>query len=213
MTSDRWQQVQALCLATVKRDPGEGVAFLDQACMGDSVLRREVESLLAMHDTSDDLLANPVGAAAAKLLAQDATQLHAGQIVGAYRIEREIGRGGMGEVYLACDTRLDRPVALKRLPANFAGDADRVTRFQREARASSSLNHPNIVTIHEVAESDGQRFIVSEFVDGKTLRELMRYCRLSLDQVLDIAIQTASALSAAHHAGIVHRDIKPENIM
>src|SRR5262249_13539256 len=135
------------------------------------------------------------------------------QIVGTYRIEREIGRGGMGEVYLACDTRLDRPVALKRLPANFAGDADRVTRFQREARASSSLNHPNIVTIHEVAESDGQRCIVSEFVDGKTLRELMRNGRLSLDQVLDIAIQTASALSAAHNAGIVHRDIKPENIM
>ena len=127
-------------------------------------------------------------------------------------IER-LGAGGMGEVYLAQDARLSRLVALKILPAYFASDDARLRRFQSEARAASALNHPNILTIHEVGEDDGVYFIATEFIDGQTIRELIRKKELSLEEILDGAEQVASALSAAHAAGIVHRDIKPENIM
>ncbi|MBA3768884.1 MAG: protein kinase, partial [Acidobacteria bacterium] len=124
-----------------------------------------------------------------------------------------LGAGGMGEVYLAQDTRLGRLVALKMLPAYFVSDDARLRRFQREARAASALNHPNILTIHEVGEAEETHFIATEFIDGQTIRELVVKRDLSLEELLDIATQTASALAAAHAAGIVHRDIKPENIM
>ena len=213
MTPERWQQVKQLFDAALERSDSERVAFLDRACTGDAALRREVNTLLALHESSSDVLDDTVGAMAEKLLADEQSESLIGQTVGTYKVEREIGRGGMGEVYLARDTRLDRPVAIKLLPASFLNDADRVRRFQQEARAASSLNHPNIVTIHEVAETGGQRLLVSEYVEGKTLREVMKGEGLNLEQVLEIVIQTASALSAAHDAGIAHRDVKPENIM
>ncbi|HEY9233190.1 MAG TPA: protein kinase, partial [Blastocatellia bacterium] len=213
MTPERFQQVQDIFLAALDRDADERAAFLDQACADDRDLRHEVESLISLHESSDPLLDRTVGAVAAKLLIQDQNASLLGQAIGAYRVERQIGRGGMGEVYLARDTRLDRPVAIKLLPASFNHDSDRVRRFQQEARAASLLNHPNIVTIHEIGESAGRRFIVSEFVEGKTLRALLRPSRLALDQTLDIVIQTASALDTAHQAGIIHRDVKPENLM
>jgi serine/threonine protein kinase/Tol biopolymer transport system component len=213
MTPERWQQVKELFNAALECDASQRAAFLHQACSGDVTLHQQVESLLAMHESSDPLLDNRVSALAAELLPQDSPPSLIGQSLSIYKIERHIGRGGMGEVYLARDTRLDRPVAIKLLPDSFIHDADRVRRFQQEARAASSLNHPNIVTIHEVAELAGLRFIVSEFVEGKTLREWMNTDGIKLDQALDIVMQTASALGAAHHAGIVHRDIKPENIM
>jgi serine/threonine protein kinase len=119
----------------------------------------------------------------------------------------------MGEVYLARDTRLDRPVALKLLPSSLTSDPDRVRRFEREARAASSLSHPNIITVHEIGEEDGLRFIVTEYVEGRTLRELIESGGLNLPQALDTAIQVASALQAAHRVGVVHRDVKPENVM
>src|SRR5581483_4455176 len=123
------------------------------------------------------------------------------------------GRGGMGRVYLARDERLGRTVALKLLPGSLTGDADRVTRFQREARAASALNHPNILTIYDFGEHAGEHYIAAEYVAGRTLRALIGAPELTLTQTLDIIIQVASALSAAHAGGIVHRDIKPENIM
>ena len=213
MTPERWQQVKELFNAALECDAGQRTAFLQQACSGDVTLQQQVESLLAMHESSDRLLDGSVGALAAELLTQAQPPPLVGQSLGVYQVERHVGRGGMGEVYLARDTRLGRPVAVKLLPASFHQDPDRVRRFQQEARATSLLNHPNIVTIHEVAESAGLRFIVSEFVEGKTLREMIKAASLKLDQALDIVIQTASALAAAHQAGIVHRDIKPENIM
>ena len=137
----------------------------------------------------------------------------AGTKLGRYEIRSKIGEGGMGEVYLARDTKLDRKVALKILPAEVASHQDRMRRFVQEAKAASALNHPNIITIHEIDQSDSIHFIATEFVDGETLREHMRRTRLKLSEVLDVTAQIANALSAAHAARIAHRDIKPENVM
>ncbi|HSD44974.1 MAG TPA: serine/threonine-protein kinase, partial [Pyrinomonadaceae bacterium] len=149
----------------------------------------------------------------AYVLLGDDVDSHVAREIGPYRIIERLGAGGMGEVYLAQDTRLSRLVALKLLPAYFASDETRLRRFQSEARAASALNHPNILTIHEVGESDGVYFIATEFIDGKTIGELMRERALSLEEILDCVEQSASALAVAHAAGIVHRDIKPENVM
>src|SRR5436190_8057735 len=136
-----------------------------------------------------------------------------GTRLGRYEIRSKIGAGGMGEVYLAYDTTLDRPVALKVLPADVATASDRMRRFVQEAKAASSLNHPNIITIHEIDQTPSGHFIVTEFVEGDTLRDLMRSGPMTLDDVLEVGTQITGALAAAHAAGIVHRDIKPENIM
>lgn len=139
--------------------------------------------------------------------------LAGGSEFGHYRIVSKIGAGGMGEIYLAQDIKLDRKVALKILPPEFAEDKDRMSRFVREAKSASALNHPNIITIHEIGESDGTHFIATEFIDGKTLTEYAKSNSHNYKSVLEIAIQVASALDEAHHAGIVHRDIKPDNVM
>jgi serine/threonine protein kinase/Tfp pilus assembly protein PilF len=139
--------------------------------------------------------------------------LETGAIINQYKIISSIGKGGMGEVFLAQDTKLDRKVALKILPSEFAEDKDRMNRFVREAKSASALNHPNIITIHEIGESDGTHFIATEFIDGQTLNDYANSSSLSLKSILDIAIQVASALDEAHSAGIVHRDIKPDNVM
>ncbi|HET6975406.1 MAG TPA: protein kinase [Pyrinomonadaceae bacterium] len=141
------------------------------------------------------------------------TQLTRGQYVGHYQVVSLLGQGGMGEVYLAYDVRLRRPVALKLLPTKFILDAERVYRFKQEARAVSALNHPNIVTIHEIGRSNSSQFITTEFIEGETLRQHIATGPMTLDEALRIATQIASALTAAHSAGIIHRDIKPENIM
>jgi serine/threonine protein kinase len=144
---------------------------------------------------------------------KDESDLTAGQVIGSYQIISLIGRGGMGEVYLALDVRLGRKVALKLLPASVTGDRTRLRRFEQEARAASGLNHPNILTIHGVEEVDGRRLIATEFIDGVTLRQRMAASAINIHEALDIAIHVASALVAAHRLKIVHRDIKPENIM
>ena len=136
-----------------------------------------------------------------------------GSKLGRYEIRSHIGAGGMGDVYLARDTELDRNVALKVLPPTVASDQQRMRRFVQEAKAASSLNHQNIITIYEIGETDATRFIATEFIDGVTLRQQLRRGRLSLNETLDIGIQIATGLAAAHEAGIIHRDIKPENIM
>ena len=140
-------------------------------------------------------------------------ELAANSILSHYRIVSKIGAGGMGEVYLAEDTKLDRQVALKILPHEFAEDNDRMNRFVREAKSASALNQPNIITIYEISETDGIHFIASEYIQGETLHTRLEQTPLDLKTTLDIAIQVASALNAAHKAGIIHRDIKPENVM
>ncbi|MGH9843102.1 MAG: protein kinase domain-containing protein [Blastocatellia bacterium] len=216
MTPERDRQISALFHAACELTSGQRVAFLAQACAGDHELRREVEQLLAGDEQAGDFLNQPVDGVAAGLLAgqvASSAALPAGRRIGHYRIVSRLGAGGMGEVYLAEDTQLDRQVALKLLPAEFTADAERVRRFIREAKAASALNHPNIVTVHEIGQSEGLHFIVAEYVDGQTLRERMRVETLSLPAALDVAVQVAGALSVAHEAGVVHRDIKPENLM
>jgi len=139
--------------------------------------------------------------------------LNNGQQIGHYKIRSAIGAGGMGEIYLAQDTRLERRVALKILPEKFTADSDRLNRFVREAKSASALNHPNIITIYEIGEIDGTNFIATEFIEGETLRDRLMGGKMPLDELLSIAVQTSEALAAAHAAGIIHRDIKPENIM
>src|SRR5881275_774693 len=136
-----------------------------------------------------------------------------GAKLGRYEIRSQIGAGGMGEVYLAQDLTLDRKVALKVLPEDVASNRQRMQRFVQEAKAASGLNHPNIITIHEIGTEPGAHFMVTEFIDGENLRHHLRGAPMTLGEAIDIAIQIASALASAHAAGIIHRDIKPENIM
>src|SRR5262245_28798357 len=140
-------------------------------------------------------------------------ELQTGASLGRYRIISMIGAGGMGEVYLAEDTRLDRKVALKILPPDLAADQDRIRRFVQEAKAASALNHPNIITIYEIDETASGHYLATEFIDGETLRSYSHRSPLTVDESVDFAAQIAGALAAAHTAGIVHRDIKPENVM
>jgi serine/threonine protein kinase len=213
MTPERWQQVEAVLQAALDRPPQERAAYLDEVCAEDAELKDEAAQLLTAHDEAGDFIEQPAIAQDARVLVGDDKDVDIGRMVGPYRIIEQLGVGGMGEVYLAQDTRLGRLVALKILHAYFAAEDERLRRFQREARAASALNHPNILTIHEVGEANGVHFIATEFIDGQTLRELIADGDLSLEEILDISVQVASALSAAHAAGIIHRDIKPENIM
>ncbi|MGH9767949.1 MAG: serine/threonine-protein kinase, partial [Blastocatellia bacterium] len=185
---------------------GEALAeFLDRACEGDAELRRELESRLGDEVDTREILKHSPAALWRQRDQEDA--LRAGEKIRHYRIESRIGRGGMGEVYLARDEHLPRQVAIKILPPEFSADAKRVRRFEQEARTVSTLNHPNIITIFDIIHDGGNHFIVTEFVDGETLRQAINDGRLSLPQKLTAAIQIAEALSVAHEAGIVHRDI------
>ena len=195
------------------RPPQERASFLNAACSGDERLLDEATSLVNAYDEAGDFIEQPAMAQDARILLGSDIADKIGHEIGPYKIVRRLGAGGMGEVYLAQDTRLDRLVALKILPAYFASDDARLRRFQREARAASALNHPNILTIHEVGEAAGIWYIATEFIDGVTIRQLLRKQELSIAEILDISEQVCSAMAAAHVAGIVHRDIKPENIM
>jgi serine/threonine protein kinase/Tol biopolymer transport system component len=212
MTPERWQQVKAIFNSAIRYLPEQRDSFLSEACSGDTRLRSEVESLIASHERSGEFIDEPAYQDAA-WLADEKAELKAGQAIGSYQVLSFISRGGMGEVYLAQDQRLSRKVALKLLPVSFTTDIDRLRRFEQEARAASALNHPNIITIYEIQEFEGSHVIATEFVEGETLRQRLSRARLSLSETLNIAIQIADALSAAHKAGIVHRDIKPENVM
>src|SRR5258707_11702822 len=213
MTPERWQQVEEVLQAALECAPGERAAFLEQSCAGDPQLQAEASSLVFAHDAAVDFIEEPAMAQDARVILGDHRVRNLGREIGPYKIIDELGSGGMGEVYLAQGSRLDRQVALKVLPACFVSDDSRLRRFQREARAASALNHPSILTIHEVGEVDGIHFIAAEFIDGQTFRELIAGGDLSIPEVLDLVRQVAAALTAAHAAGIVHRDIKPENIM
>lgn len=211
MTPERHQQIGEVYHAALEVDREERPAFLDRACGSDEALRREVESLIASHEQASDFIAKPALAVAAGLLAGRESLV--GQRLAHYRVLSLVGAGGMGEVYLAEDTRLGRRVALKLLSSAFTNDEERMRRFIQEARAASALNHPNILTVYEIGQADGVDFIATEFIEGETLRPWMANQQLRLTQALDIAAQIAGALAAAHAAGVIHRDIKPENIM
>ena len=213
MTPERYRQVGDLYHAALEVDASERAAFLERACAGDDDLRHEVESLIASHEQATQFIAAPALAVAAGQLAGEHADSFAGRTFAHYRVLELLSAGGMGRVYLAEDTALGRRVALKVLPEYFTHDQNKIQRFRQEARAASALNHPNILTVHEVGQVDGTEFIATEYVDGETLREHMARARMTVGEVLDVAVPVASALHAAHESGIVHRDIKAENIM
>ncbi|MDX6497221.1 MAG: eukaryotic-like serine/threonine-protein kinase [Blastocatellia bacterium] len=209
-----WQRIKAIFHSAQECAPADRASFLDSACGDDGSMRQEVESLLAADETNEDFLGTPAYELMAGILADEKTEFVAGQEVGPYTILSSLGVGGMGQVYLAQDARLPRKVALKLLSMEVARDERRVQLFEHEAQAASRLNHPNVCMILEIGTApDGRRFIAMEHIDGVTLRDLMERRRLAPAEALDVAIQVAAALAAAHAAGIVHRDIKPENIM
>src|SRR6266705_484850 len=211
MPDRHWENLKEIFHAAVALAPAERHTYLDHACDGNASLRQAVESLIKSHEETSNFVDTPAYQAAAEMLV-DGVELKAGKNIAHYRIMRLIGEGGMGRVYLAEDTKLHRRVSLKFLSTNFTQDHERLGRFEQEARAQSALNHPNILTIHEISEAEGRRYIATEFIEGKTLRERLQ-SNLDIDDALDIALQVASALVAAHRVNIVHRDIKPENIM
>lgn len=213
MTPERYRQVSELYHAAIEIEAGARSAFLETACAGDEALRREVESLIESSERASEFIRTPALAVAAKHLAHDKPADLIGRTIARYKILSLIGAGGMGRVYLADDSMLGRRVALKLLPDYFTSDRNQVQRFRQEARAASALNHPNILTVHEVGQVDGMEFIATEFVEGETLRTRLSRGPLALQEALVIAVQIAEALIAAHQAGIIHRDIKPENVM
>ena len=213
MKAERWKQVNDLFQSAVERAPAERAAFLDEACRGDESLRREVGSLLTSHERSENFIELPAFEVAPELVTSERTNTLVGKLIGHYRIESLVGVGGMGEVYLARDERLGRKAALKLLPDSLTTDETQLSRFKNEARTASSLNHPNILTVYEIGAEGNRQFIATEFIEGITLRVSIGRGRINPHTALEIAVQVASALAAAHEAGVVHRDIKPENIM
>jgi serine/threonine protein kinase len=208
MKADRWQKIEQVFHAALQRKPEERADFLKTTCAGDRALYGDVQALLATNQQDDSFFEHSASALAAEMFTD-----RVGETIGPYEVLSELGSGAMGIVYLAQDVRLGRKIAIKILPSQFTNDRDRLRRFQQEARAASALNHPNILTVHEIEQKDGLHYIATEFVDGVTLRQHMANRRMSLDEVLNVATQIAGALQAAHAAGIAHRDIKPENVM
>ncbi|PYK52872.1 MAG: hypothetical protein DME48_13910 [Verrucomicrobia bacterium] len=215
MEPQLWQRITDLFDEAMTRGPKERMAFLKEACEGDSDLREQVERLIKSHEKSTEFLESSAFAVAPELLTDDRAGAGAsvGELIGHYRIESLIGIGGMGEVYLARDEGLGRKAALKLLPDSLTTDETQLSRFKNEARSASALNHPNILTVYEIGTEGNRRFIATEFIEGVTLRASLQGVRMNPHAAVDIAVQVASALAAAHEAGVVHRDIKPENIM
>jgi len=212
MTRERRQQVEEILLSLLPLAKSERVVRLDCVCADDPELRRELESLLAQETRADRFLQVPALEAAARALAREESEALIGRAVGPYRIDRLLGAGGMGEVYYGWDTRLLRAVALKFLPKEYMNDAAALDRFQREARAASTLSHPNICVVHDLGDLDGRPFIAMEYLEGQTLRACITGCALPRSTALDYAAQMLHGLAAAHRKGVVHRDLKPENL-
>lgn len=223
MQPDRIEKVKSLIAAALARRPEEREAFLANACAGDPDLRREIDVYLNVGDKTDrffyqaETVPNVQIPSLENAAPQPTVQVPAdpriGKEFGKYVISSRVAEGGMGVVYRALDRQLGREVALKILPEYFSMDRERLSRFYREARATSLLNHPNIVTVFDIGQIDGCEFIVTELVEGRTLREIMQQGPIPFIEMLKIASQIAGALAAAHRAGIIHRDIKPENVM
>ena len=215
MSDARWRRIEEVFHQATDLSPAERAQFLAAACAGDNDLQREVESLLANDDSADNLVETAVSRAVDRLPGDEfsAGADFVGRHIGPYLVTELIGKGGMGVVLKARDTQLNRTVAIKGLPSGGLAEPERKRRFLHEAKATSALNHPNIVTVHGVTQQDGADFIVMEYVAGKTLDQLIPHKGLPLKQALKYALDIADAVAAAHAAGIVHRDIKPSNVM
>jgi len=213
MDSERWRRVNRLFHQTLELSPEERAGFLNQACADDLSLIEEVCDLLAAHERSGSFIDSPAYKAAYGMLAEDAVSLAIGEQLNSYKILSRIGAGGMGEVYLAEDTRLDRKIALKVLPSIFTHDARRLARFRTEARAAAALNHPNIATIYSIEENAEEHFITMEYVDGKPLSDTGFRQAWDLSLFFNRFVPLADALAHAHEHDVIHRDIKPGNIM
>ena len=212
MKPERWQQIDQLLEAALEKESNQRAAFLDQACAGDQALRQEVETLLAAHDQVEGFIEGPALQVAAKGIAEDQGQSLAGQSIGSYKIISLLGVGGMGEVYRAMDTKLEREVAIKVLPTEFSQDRQRLARFEREAKLLASLNHPNIAVLYGQEEVEEKRFLVLELVEGETLAERLAKGPLTVEEALEVCRQIAEGVEAAHEKGVIHRDLKPANV-
>ena len=210
MEPGRWGRITDIYHSTIARPPEERASFLGEECHGDESLRKQVEAMVKAHERSGDFIESPAFAVAPELLIDEQAGDLIGQLIGHYRIESLLGIGGMGEVYLARDERLGRKIALKFLPERLTADETQLSRFKAEARTASALNHPNILTVHEIGAEGTRQFIATEFIEGMTLRASLARGRINLHHAVEIAVQVASALAAAHETGVVHRDIKPE---
>ncbi|MBK9155268.1 MAG: serine/threonine protein kinase [Chloracidobacterium sp.] len=222
MQPERVEKVKSLLASALSKPPAEREAFLNNACSGDPSLRLDIDRYLSKGDETQRFFyhANTVPnvqisqeSPSAQATVQIPADPRIGQQFGKYIVRNRVAEGGMGIVYTALDTQLGREVALKILPEYFSRDRERLSRFHREARATSLLNHPNIVTVFEIGQFENCEYIVTEFIEGQTLRDLIRRGNIPFVEMLKIALQVAGALSAAHKAGIIHRDIKPENVM
>ncbi len=214
MNPERWQKIEQLYHAALERDAQERAAFLTTACAGDESLRHEVESLLEFQTRVGEFIEAPALQLAAELLAKEKQSAHvsAGALLGPYQLLSLLGKGGMGEVWRARDGRLEREVAVKVLPAAYSADAERLRRFEQEARAAGRLNHPNILVVYDIGTHEGLPYLVSELLEGRTLRAALESGALTQRRSVEYARQVADGLAAAHEKGIVHRDLKPENL-
>jgi serine/threonine protein kinase len=203
MTPERWQQIRDVLEKALELTPEQRSAFLSQACSSDPSLRQEVETLLA---SNPDVRSSSLQSPALRVTLTQGTKL------GDYEVKSLLGSGGMGEVYRARDSRLGRDVAIKVLPSFLSADSERLRRFEQEARAAAALNHPNILAVFQMGTYEGAPYLVSELLEGETLREQIRRGRLSVRKAIDYGVQIARGLAAAHEKGIVHRDLKPENL-
>jgi serine/threonine protein kinase len=214
MSTERWERTKQILEEALRITRERQQAYLDLVCGADSEMRAEVESLIASHEEAGSAF---LAAAALEVLDLSSSvkfpKLPLDQPIGHYRLVEEAGRGGMGVVYKAEDTRLHRFVALKLLPEEVGENSVALARFRREAEAASALNHPNIVTIYEIGQDGSTHYIAMELVEGKTLRELLVSGLLPIRKAIEIAAQVADGLAKAHEAGIAHRDLKPENLM
>jgi serine/threonine protein kinase/Tol biopolymer transport system component len=213
MNSERWQRVKELLEGALTREPHERARFLDEQCADDKETRQEVETLLIADEQAGNFGETPAIEVMAEIIANEPADLLLEKSLAHYQIIDRLGAGGMGEVYLAEDTKLGRKVAIKVLPHSLTTDEQSKHRFIQEAKTASSLNHPNIITIYEISSDIGHDFIAMEYVEGETVRGMLSGARIKTSRAADLIAQTASALAAAHEAGIIHRDIKPENLM
>jgi eukaryotic-like serine/threonine-protein kinase len=211
MTPERWQQIDGLLEEALGRATNERAAFLDQACAGDEALRRKVDDLLAAHAQAENFIETPALEVEAKALAEQ-TRSMVGRQLGRYQILALLGAGGMGEVYRARDTRLNRAVAIKVLPPHLTQDSVALARFEREAQAVAALSHPNILAIHDFGMEQDIHYAVTELLEGETLRQRLTHKVLPWREAVKLGVAVADGLAAAHVKGVIHRDLKPENI-